>query len=112
GPKAAFKGNLRSVPEMGGGWSGLERPLADFQCRGRKTGKTGFWGVQPGSNPLHHRHLYPVACSRHPPASRYLPFPFDAQKAKPMLEAGESHGRVTSQSWDTPGSASTLRRTS
>src|ERR1039458_8178580 len=45
GPKAAFKGNLRSVPEIGGGWSGLARPLADFQCRGRKTGKTGFWGV-------------------------------------------------------------------
>jgi hypothetical protein len=30
---------------MGGGWSGLERLLAEFRCGGRKTFKTGFWGL-------------------------------------------------------------------
>jgi hypothetical protein len=29
-----------------------------------------------------------------------------------MLDDGESHGRVTGHAWDTPGSASSLRRTS
>jgi hypothetical protein len=80
--------------------------MAEYRLGGAEDGWNGLLEVHPGSNSLHHGHLYSVH-SRHPPLSRQRPGPVNLCQASQRI--GYGNGVRMVYRWCTHGVHSHLQ---